>query len=97
MKIFKLFWYLIVQGEGICCCFGLGVIVRLGGEESRRRLAVNAGIRAARVQRRTSCHPGGAQALFADGAVKWLNDDLDLRVLLLLCTRDDGQVADGFQ
>ncbi len=43
-----------------------------------------------------SCHPGGAQVLFADGGVKWLNQELDLRVLLLLCTRDDGQVADGF-
>ena len=43
-----------------------------------------------------SCHPGGAQALFADGTVKWLNQELDLRVLLLLCTRDDNQVAEGF-
>ncbi len=43
-----------------------------------------------------SCHPGGAQALFADGSVKWLNQDLDLRVLLLLCTRDDNQATEGF-
>lgn len=43
-----------------------------------------------------SPHPGGAQAMFADGSVKWLSDDTELRVILLLSTRDDGQVPEGF-
>jgi prepilin-type processing-associated H-X9-DG protein len=43
-----------------------------------------------------SAHPGGAQVLFADGTVHWISDDIDLNVLLILCTRDDSQQPTGF-
>jgi prepilin-type processing-associated H-X9-DG protein len=39
-----------------------------------------------------SRHPGGAQALFGDGAVRFFADTTDLRVLAALCTRAGGEV-----
>jgi prepilin-type N-terminal cleavage/methylation domain-containing protein/prepilin-type processing-associated H-X9-DG protein len=41
-----------------------------------------------------SVHPGGANALFADGSVRFLSESLPLMTLKLLATRDDGQVVD---
>ncbi len=41
-----------------------------------------------------SDHPGGAQAVFADGSVHFLADDLPLEVLAALCTRAGGEVID---
>lgn len=41
-----------------------------------------------------SHHPGGAQAITADGAVHFLGEDLDLRVLAAICTRA-GQEMNG--
>ncbi len=38
-----------------------------------------------------SPHVGGVNVLMADGSVRFLSDDIDLRVLLLHATRDDGQ------
>jgi prepilin-type processing-associated H-X9-DG protein len=38
----------------------------------------------------TSAHPGGVNALFADGSVRLLADALDLTTLARLATRDDG-------
>lgn len=37
-----------------------------------------------------SAHPGGVQLLMADGSAQFLNDDLDLELLLKMSTRDDG-------
>ncbi len=39
-----------------------------------------------------SAHPGGVNASFADGSVRFLSDATPLRTLGLLATRDDGQV-----
>ncbi len=44
----------------------------------------------------TSAHPGGVNALFGDGSVRFLADALPLRTLGLLATRDDGQVVTDF-
>jgi prepilin-type processing-associated H-X9-DG protein len=45
----------------------------------------------------TSDHPGGVNALFADGAVRFLRDDLSPSTLGLLAVRDDGSViTEGF-
>jgi prepilin-type N-terminal cleavage/methylation domain-containing protein/prepilin-type processing-associated H-X9-DG protein len=41
-----------------------------------------------------SDHPGGAQALFCDGSVHYLADELSLTVLVALCTRDGGEVIE---
>jgi len=38
-----------------------------------------------------SRHPGGAQALLADGAVRFFVDATDLRVLAAFCTRSGGE------
>jgi prepilin-type processing-associated H-X9-DG protein len=38
-----------------------------------------------------SRHPGGAMALFGDGAVRLLVDATDLRVLAAVCTRSGGE------
>jgi prepilin-type N-terminal cleavage/methylation domain-containing protein/prepilin-type processing-associated H-X9-DG protein len=38
-----------------------------------------------------SDHPGGADVLFADGAVTFLREDITWSVLQLLCIRDDGK------
>lgn len=37
-----------------------------------------------------SGHPGGVQVLMADGSVPFLNEELDLTLLLRMSTRDDG-------
>ena len=39
-----------------------------------------------------SPHPGGAQVVISDGSVRFLSENLNLRTLKLLATRDDGQV-----
>jgi len=39
----------------------------------------------------TSAHPGGVNALFGDGSIRFLQDDASLRTLAALATRDDGQ------
>jgi prepilin-type N-terminal cleavage/methylation domain-containing protein/prepilin-type processing-associated H-X9-DG protein len=46
----------------------------------------------------TSQHPGGVNALFADGSVHFLKNSTDPRVVAALCTRDCGEIvsADGF-
>ena len=37
-----------------------------------------------------SAHPGGAHALMADGSVRFFNESLELSLLLMFATRDDG-------
>jgi prepilin-type processing-associated H-X9-DG protein len=41
----------------------------------------------------SSTHTGGVNVVFADGSVRFLRDSLDVNVLALLATRDDGLVA----
>ena len=41
-------------------------------------------------------HPGGAVALFADGNVHFLQEDLDLSTLGALCTRAGSEAVTGF-
>jgi prepilin-type processing-associated H-X9-DG protein len=43
-----------------------------------------------------SAHDGGANVLFADGHVQFLNEKIDLRVLQLLSTRDDKQMLPAY-
>ncbi len=43
-----------------------------------------------------SAHPGGSQAVFADGKVKFINDDIDMYALRILATRHDGQPSPKF-
>lgn len=38
-----------------------------------------------------SRHPGGGQALFADGAVRLLGESIDVRILAAACTRAGGE------
>lgn len=40
-------------------------------------------------------HPSGANALAADGSVRFLTDDVDEEPLLALCSRDGGEVVDA--
>jgi prepilin-type processing-associated H-X9-DG protein len=40
-----------------------------------------------------SRHPGGAHALFGDGAVRLLGDALDIRILAAACTRSGGETV----
>lgn len=40
-----------------------------------------------------SFHPGGANAVFADGSVRFLNESLDMREFARLATRAGGEVA----
>lgn len=40
-----------------------------------------------------SAHAGGIQATFGDGSVKFLTESMQLPILKLLCTRDDGRVV----
>jgi prepilin-type processing-associated H-X9-DG protein len=44
----------------------------------------------------SSHHPGGAQVIFADGAVRFLADSLDPNTLRLLLQKDDGQAVGPF-
>jgi hypothetical protein len=43
----------------------------------------------------SSYHPGGAQVLVADGAVRFLDETIDNRTLAALCSRAGGEVIDG--
>jgi len=43
-----------------------------------------------------SKHPGGANTLFADGAVHYLNERLELKVLAALVTRNGGETVGDF-
>lgn len=38
-------------------------------------------------------HPQGANGLFADGSAKFLNEQMDLKTLAAICTRDGGEVV----
>ena len=40
-----------------------------------------------------SRHPGGAQALFGDGAVRLIDESTDLKILAAACTRAGGEVT----
>jgi prepilin-type processing-associated H-X9-DG protein len=40
-----------------------------------------------------SFHPGGANALFADGSVRFLRAGMDIRILARLVTRAGGEVV----
>jgi len=40
-----------------------------------------------------SFHPGGAHFALADASAQYMNDNVELRVLLLLASRDDGEVV----
>ena len=42
-----------------------------------------------------SAHPGGANVLFADGGVRFLNENLDFGVLMAVSDRHDGAVLKG--
>lgn len=42
-----------------------------------------------------SAHTGGAQAVFADGSVRFMTDSITVAVLAQLATRDDGTVISG--
>lgn len=41
-------------------------------------------------------HPGGAQGVFASGAVRFLDEDIDLNILAALCTRAGGEPLGSF-
>ena len=43
-----------------------------------------------------SHHPGGANTVFADGRVRFLDETVSLEVLSSLCTRDGGEAIDSF-
>jgi len=43
-----------------------------------------------------SFHPGGAQALFSDGSVHFLSEDIDAWLFVSLCTRAGGEVVGEF-
>lgn len=43
-----------------------------------------------------SAHPGGAQAVLADGSVRFISENLNLATLKSLATRDDGLVIGDF-
>jgi prepilin-type processing-associated H-X9-DG protein len=38
-------------------------------------------------------HPGGANVLFADGSVRFLNANIGIQILARLCTRAGGEVV----
>jgi prepilin-type processing-associated H-X9-DG protein len=42
-----------------------------------------------------SAHPGGANALLADGSVQYLSETLNINVLYNLANRDDGRAIPG--
>jgi len=41
-------------------------------------------------------HPGGANGLFADGSVRFLEEEMELDVLAAICTRAGGESVEGF-
>ena len=41
-------------------------------------------------------HPGGANALFCDGSVRFLQEQMDLDVLAAICTRAGGEITTEF-
>ncbi len=43
-----------------------------------------------------SLHPGGANAVFADGSVRFLGETLSLDIVAALCTRNNQEVVSGF-
>ncbi|QDV66397.1 hypothetical protein Poly24_00820 [Rosistilla carotiformis] len=43
-----------------------------------------------------SAHPGGSLVAISDGSVRFVSENLELRTLKLLATRDDGQVLGEF-
>ena len=43
----------------------------------------------------TSQHPGGVNALFADGSVHFLKQSMNVKALSALCTRDVGEIVDS--
>ncbi len=43
-----------------------------------------------------SAHTGGVQILLGDGSARFISDNIDMRTLRLLCTRNDGQVLGEF-
>ena len=43
-----------------------------------------------------SLHPGGANGLFADGSVRFLDENMDLQVLAAICTRAGNEVVPKF-
>ncbi len=43
-----------------------------------------------------SRHPGGANGLFCDSSVRFLNEDMNLNVLAAICTRAGGEVVQDF-
>jgi prepilin-type processing-associated H-X9-DG protein len=43
----------------------------------------------------TSQHPGGVNALFGDGSVHFLKNQMNAKALAALCTRNGGEVIDG--
>lgn len=43
-----------------------------------------------------SAHPGGAHVLMADGSARFFNESIELMILLIFATRDDGREVDDF-
>ena len=43
-----------------------------------------------------SQHPGGINALLADGSVNFVSETIDLAALLMACSMDDGVVNTNF-
>jgi prepilin-type processing-associated H-X9-DG protein len=43
-----------------------------------------------------SNHPGGANGLFCDGSVRFLNEETNLKTLAAICTRAGGEIVDEF-
>ncbi len=41
-------------------------------------------------------HPGGANGLFCDGSVRFLDEDMELRTLAAICTREGGEIVGEF-
>jgi prepilin-type processing-associated H-X9-DG protein len=43
-----------------------------------------------------SLHPGGANAAFADGSVRFISESLSLDIVAALCTRDNQEVVSDY-
>ena len=43
-----------------------------------------------------SDHSGGANALFADGSARFLDQQMDLEILAAICTREGGEIIKDF-